>query len=155
MNNILVAIDFSDVTPKVIEQAAKIARCFSSKLWLIHIAAPEPDFVGYSTGPQCERDWIANTLREEHQYLQDRALELETKGIDVTPLLVQGATVETILKEASKLNAELIVIGSHKHGILYKTLVGSVGKQIIERATCPILMIPERDSASSQAIANS
>ena len=142
MDNILVAIDFSDITPVVVNKAAEIAKCFSSKLWLIHVAAPNPDFVGYSTGPQSKRDWRAKTLREEHRYIQDKALELEQSGIMVTPLLLQGATVETILQEAAKLNAEMIVIGSHGRGALYQALLGSVSTGIIRKASCPVLIVP-------------
>ena len=144
MDNILAAIDFSPITPTVVDKAAEIARCFASKLWLIHIAAPEPDFVGYGTGPQSKRDWRAKTLREEHRYIQDKALELEQSGIDVTPLLVQGMTVETILQEASKLKTDMIVIGSHGHGALYKALVGSVSAGIIGKASCPVLIVPAK-----------
>ncbi len=144
MINILAAIDFSEISSTVIDQAAAIAKSFSSKLWLIHVAAPEPDFVGYGTGPQTERDWRAQTLREEHRYLQDKALELEKAGIKVTPLLVQGATVETILNEAAKLKAEMIVIGSHSRSALYKTLVGSVSEGIVRQASCPVLIVPTR-----------
>ena len=143
MENILAAIDFSDITPIVVSKAAEIAKGFSSKLWLIHIAAPDPDFVGYDTGPQSERDWRAKTLRQEHQYIQDKALELEKSGINVTPLLIQGATIETILREADKLKTDMIVIGSHGHGALYKTLVGSVSEGIIRKASCPVLIVPK------------
>jgi nucleotide-binding universal stress UspA family protein len=144
VDNILAAIDFSDITPTVINKAAEIARCFACKLWIIHIAAPDPDFVGYGTGPQCERDWKAKTLRIEHRYIQDKALELEQNGIDVTPLLVQGATVETILQEAAKLKADMIVLGSHGHGAVYKTLVGSVSEGVIHKAFCPVLIVPAK-----------
>ena len=144
MKNILAAIDFSDVSVLVIDRAAEIARCFDSKLWLIHVAAPDPDFVGYDTGPQCERDWRATTLKGEHQYLHNKALELEQKGINVTPLLIQGVTAETILKEVSKLKADMIVIGSHGHGALYKALVGSVSEVIIKKACCPVLIVPAK-----------
>lgn len=76
MENILAAIDFSEISGTVIDKAAEIAQCCDSKLWLIHIAAPEPDFVGYDTGPQSKRDWRAKTLREEHRYLQAQAIKL-------------------------------------------------------------------------------
>jgi nucleotide-binding universal stress UspA family protein len=144
LNNILAAIDFSDVTLKVVDKAAKIAGCCGGKLWLIHVAAPDPDFVGYGTGPQHERDWRAKTLREEHRYIQDTALQLEQSGINVTPLLVQGATVETILDQAHKLNADMIVIGSHGHSAWYKNLVGSVSEAIIRQAWCPVLIVPAK-----------
>ena len=129
MENILVAIDFSDVSQKVVEQGMLLACAFDCKLWLIHIAAPDPDFVGYTTGPQFRRDLRAETLRDEHKYLQDKADELRKQNIDVTTLLIQGETVKTILKEAKKLNADTIVVGSHGHGALYKTLMGSVSER--------------------------
>ena len=144
MKNILAAIDFSDTTPKVVERAAEMAQSFACKLWLVHIAAPDPEFVGYGTGPQCERDWRAKILRKEHRYIQDQALQLEQRGIDVTPLLIQGATVATIIKQSSRLDADLIVIGSHGHGSVYKTLVGSVSEGVIRKADCPVLIVPDR-----------
>ena len=144
MDNILAAIDFSDVSPMVIEEAATIAQSFASKLWLIHVAAPDSDFVSFDTGPQCERDWKAQVLREEHRYIQDAALALEQRGINVTPLLIQGATIDTILQEASKLQAEMIVMGSHGHGALYKAIVGSVSEGVIRKAVCPVLIVPAR-----------
>jgi nucleotide-binding universal stress UspA family protein len=144
MKNILAAIDFSDVSARVINQAVEISQCFASKLWLIHVADPDPDFIGYGTGPQTERDWRAKILKDEHQYIQQQALELDRKGIHVTPLLIQGATAEAILKEASKLKANLIVIGSHGHNSFYKALVGSVSEEVIRKASCPVLIIPAK-----------
>ena len=144
MKNILAAIDFSDVSSRIVDKAAELAKSFGSKLWLIHVAAPDPDFVGYGTGPQCERDWRAKVLRKEHCYLHNKAAELDDRGIDVTPLLVQGATIETILKQASKLEADAIVIGSHGRGAFYKTLVGSVSEGVIRQALCPVLVIPAK-----------
>jgi nucleotide-binding universal stress UspA family protein len=144
MKNILAAIDFSDVSTRVIEQAVEISQSFAGKLWLVHVTDPDPDFIGYGTGPQTERDWRAKILRDEHQYIQQQALELDRQGINVTPLLIQGATAEAILKEALKLKADLIVIGSHGHNSFYNALVGSVSEQVIRKATCPVLIIPAK-----------
>jgi nucleotide-binding universal stress UspA family protein len=63
-------------------------------------------------------------------------------AVAVTPLLVQGATIKTILQEAIKLKSDMIVIGSHGHGALYKTLVGSVSEGVIRQASCPVVVIP-------------
>ena len=142
MENILVAIDFSDLTQKVIEQGKMMACAFDCKLWLIHIAAPEPDFVGYSTGPQFRRDLRAETLHDEHKYLQNKADELRKQGVDVTTLLIQGETVESILQEALKLEADSIIIGSHGRSALSKTLMGSVSEGIVRCAPCPVTIVP-------------
>lgn len=144
MDNILVAVDFSDATAEVVVQAAKQARAFGAKLWLVHVAPPAPDFVGYEPGPQVVRDQLADELRTEHRQLQELAKFLENEGVEITPLLLHGATVQTIANEARKLAAELIVIGSHGHGNLYRALLGSVSQGIVREAPCPVLIVSAR-----------
>jgi len=144
MKNILAPIDFSDITKEVIEQAANLARTFSGKLWLIHVALPDPAFAFYEKGLLSVRDSIAEELHEEHRQLQNIAKDIRNRGIDVNPLLVQGSTIEIILKEASKVKADLIVLGSHGHGALYTALMGSVTKGILSKAPCPLFIIPPR-----------
>lgn len=142
MNKILVAIDFSESTPLVIRQAMVLAQAISAKLWLIHIAAPDPDFVGYQTGPQTERDFMAHKYRDEHHELHEWAEKLREKEIDVTALLIQGATIETILEKAKSLAVDMIIVGSHGKSGLYKFLVGSVSEGILKNAQCPVLVVP-------------
>lgn len=144
MKKILVAIDFSESTPLVINQAMMLAQATDSKVWLIHIAAPEPDFVGYQTGPQTERDFMAHKFREEHREIQQWAEQLRQKGIDVVALLLQGATIEKILLEADKLAVDMIIVGSHGKTGLYKVLVGSVSEGVLKGANCPVLFVPTR-----------
>lgn len=145
MKNILCPVNYSNHAEKIINEAATFARAFGSKLWIIHVAAPDPDFVGHETGPQYQRDWIASKLREEHRYIQDEANRLEKEGLQVTPLLLQGATVETILHEIDKLNIDLVVMGSHGHGTFYSILVESVSKEVIKKVKCPVVIIPIRE----------
>jgi nucleotide-binding universal stress UspA family protein len=142
MKTILAPIDFSDVTGAVVESAAGIAKAFQASLYLLHVAPPDPDFVGYEPGPQSVRDTVAGKIRKEHHQLQELESGLKTKGVDVHALLVQGATVEKILQEAKRLQAELMVIGSHGHGALQKLLMGSVAQGILRKAPCPMLIVP-------------
>ena len=39
MKNLLVAIDFSDVTERVVSAAEELARAFGAKVWLLHVVA--------------------------------------------------------------------------------------------------------------------
>ncbi len=149
MKNILVAIDFSDVSHRIIEETSKIAGSIPCNLWIIHVAAPDPDFVGFAVGPQHVRDWRAAKLREEHQFLQDKAMELDEMGLAVTPLLIQGHTVESILSEAEKIDADLIAVGSHGHSALYEMFVGTVTEGLLHASARPLLIIPARRRVSN------
>ncbi len=142
MKNILVTIDFDVKTTLLIDNAHKLAKAFDSKIWLVHIATPDPDFVGYEVGPQYIRDSRAHELREEHRQLQNYAKELNKEGIEAEGLLIQGATIEMIIQESKKLHVDLIIAGHHKHNFLYNAFIGSVSREIIEVSKIPILIIP-------------
>jgi nucleotide-binding universal stress UspA family protein len=142
MKNILVTIDFNKNEELLIDKAFQLAEAFDSKLWLIHIAAPDPDFVGYEVGPQYIRDSRATELKKEHKQLQEYTANLEKKGVDSEGLLVQGATIEMIIEESKKLNVDLIIAGHHKHGFFYKAFVESVSSEIIKKSKIPVLIVP-------------
>ena len=147
MKNILVPVDLSGITARTINYSAKHARPLGAKLWLVHVAAPDPDFVGFEPGPQYVREHRADELKKEHQEIQDRAAALRSEGLEAEGLLVQGSTSATIIEEAARLEADLIVMGSHGHGALYKTFMGSVSQQVLGDSTIPVLIIPAREQA--------
>ncbi|MES9818322.1 MAG: universal stress protein [Candidatus Thiodiazotropha sp.] len=139
---ILVAVDLSESTVKILEKAEELAIALSAKLWLLHVAEPEPDFVGYEAGPQSVRDTLSQKFHDQHRQIQEIAQRMRENGIDATALLVQGSTVETILREASRLDVEMVVIGSHGRGAMYHLLMGSVTEGVFHAAKCPILVVP-------------
>lgn len=148
MGHVLATVDFSDLTQTIIEQAARLGRALECPVTLLHVAAPNPDFVGFEAGPDTVRDARAKELRDEHRDLLELATSLREQGVDAKALLVEGSTVETILREATRLSADLIVIGSHGHGALYEALVGSICEGVVRKATCPVLVVPHNRSSS-------
>ncbi|MGW8193820.1 MAG: universal stress protein [Desulforhopalus sp.] len=140
--NILACIDLSESTEKVVDTAAEMAKAVSAKLWLLHIAEPEPDFIGFHVGPQSVTDSYSKKFRREHRQVQDIADRLRAEGIETTALLVQGPTVETILAKAESLNAGMLIAGSHGRGAMYQLLVGSVSEGLLHGAKCPTLIVP-------------
>ena len=142
MKNILVAVDFNKNDQLLIEKANELASAFDSKLWLVHIAAPEPDFVGYKVGPQYIRDSRADELKSEHKLLQKYKSDLKRNGIEAEGLLVQGATIVMILEESKKLNVDLIIAGHHHNSFIYKALTGSVSGRVVRDSKIPVLIVP-------------
>jgi nucleotide-binding universal stress UspA family protein len=142
--NILVGVDFSDASEKVLARAEELAKSVSAKVWLLHVAEPDPDFIGYAPGPQSVRDAVAHEFHAEHRKIQELAGRFGESGLDTTPLLIQGATAETILKEAEKLAVDVIVVGSHGHSALHHLLVGSVSEGVLKGAQCPVLVVPTK-----------
>ena len=151
MKTILVPIDLSDISARVVEHAVRLSRAFTAELWLIHVAAPDPDFVGFRTGPQYVRDHRAEVLKQEHRELHELRDKLRADGVKAEALLIQGPTTETILEEAGDLDAELIVMGSHGRSGLFKALVGSVCEQVLRESRVPVYIVPAREQAEAGA----
>tara|TARA_B100000378_G_C17775989_1_gene318482 strand:- start:63 stop:509 length:447 start_codon:yes stop_codon:yes gene_type:complete len=142
MKNILVATDLKEHSDFLINVAESYGHAFNARLWIIHIAAPDPDFVGYDVGPQYIRDIRAEDLREEHQALYSKTQQLKEKGLDAEGLLIQGSTVETLLGEAKKLNGDLVVIGKADHGFFYNLIYGDTTSNIVKESPIPVLIVP-------------
>ena len=142
MKNILVAIDFKGNEQQVIDKAYEFAKALKAKIWLIHIAAPNPDYVGFEAGPQYIRDNRATQLKKEHKLLETYSDNLENKGVKAEGLLVQGATIEMIIEESKKLNIDLIIAGHSERSFLYKAIFGRVSRKIIKESNILTLIVP-------------
>ena len=144
MKTILVPIDFSDISSRVVNTAQELARSFGARLVLLHVSEPEPDFVGFEPGPVAVRTTVARDFRKEHQKLEELSAQASAGGLDVLALQIQGPIVDKVLDEADKQGADLIVLGSHGHGALFEFLVGSVTSGVLRAAKCPVLVVPAR-----------
>jgi nucleotide-binding universal stress UspA family protein len=122
--------------------AKRFAEAFNAKIWLMHVAAPDPEFVGYDVGPQYIRDSRAGELREEHRVIQEQTDWLKEQGCDAEGLLIQGATIEMIMEESKKLDVDMIMTGHHERSFLYNAFVGSVSAQIMKNSKIPVLIVP-------------
>jgi nucleotide-binding universal stress UspA family protein len=142
LQNILVAVDFGDGDQTLLEAALQMAQKFPAKIWIVHVAAPDPDFVGYEPGPQYIRDGRADVLKNEHKILHTYAEQMKNAGVNSEALLVQGQTVETILEEAAKLKINLFIAGTHKHGFLHRWLNTNAPIELAKRSKIPLLIVP-------------
>ncbi len=142
MSTIVAALDFSETTPEVLEQSKILARGLGSHLWLLHVEAPDPAFVGYEAGPQSVRDQVSREIHQDHQQLQELAQNCREEGIQTTALLLQGSTADTIVEKADELEAWFLVVGSHGRSGLSKLLMGSVSEAVVRKAPCPVVVVP-------------
>ena len=140
--NILAAVDFSPVTEQVLQSLEQIAAMSGAHVWLVHVAPPDPDFVGYGTGPEGVRSQVAVEHHERHLKVQGLAEQLRSKGVETTALLLQGSTIATIMKEADRLSASVIVLGSHGHGAVYNLVIGSTAEGVVRSSKVPVLLVP-------------
>ena len=142
IKNILVAIDFNDTVGELLSYSEGLAEKFGAKVWVLHVAEPDPDFVGFAPGPQYIRDFKAEEFREVHRTLQMYCDNFLSENIEKEALLIQGSTVEAVLEEAKKLNSDLLIVGTHKHSFLHNLLRESVSLELLKKGSIPLLAIP-------------
>jgi len=142
MKNIAVALDFSSSSEVLLDKAEQMASLFNSKVWLLHIVEPEPDFIGFGVGPLYIREDRAKAIRQEHVLLNGYKEALTAKGIETEALLIQGPTVNTLLDELKKLKIDLLIIGKKGHGAWYRAIIGSTFTGIIQKVDIPVLAVP-------------
>ncbi len=146
---LLAALDLAGTTPAVLREARIWAQRLSATLYLVHVAEPDPDFIGYEPGPETVRDAIARKFHREHQQLEAYARDLREAGVDATALLVQGATAETLLREADRLGVAALLMGTRAPGALRELFVGSTSKGVLHSSTRPVLLVPPRDAPTA------
>ena len=71
--------------------------------------------------------------------LADHPEDLERiAGIDI----IHGHPVARILEAADRLDADLVVIGSHGKGMVKYAFLGSVAEKLLRKSHRPILVVP-------------
>jgi nucleotide-binding universal stress UspA family protein len=147
MKSIIAPVDFSSVTERIILLTAKIASAFSSQVWLLHIENLNAAPADYSAGPESVRDTVADELKSNHRQLQHQAQRLSGLGIAVTPLLIQGETIESIVNYCDKHRADLVIMGTHGQSALRSVLMGSISSGVLNNVACPVLFVRSNNNS--------
>ncbi|SFI54832.1 universal stress protein [Halpernia frigidisoli] len=145
MINIVLPVDFSDATTKLLESAVKFAKETNGKIFLIHVAASDIGFaigdMGFQYFPEVEENEMKHELTELNN-LEKKVLE---HGVQCEHLMKQGVSGDIILDYASEKNADYIVMGSHGRSNMYDVFVGSLTKELTRKSQIPVLVIPIHD----------
>lgn len=142
MKTIVTAVDFSDATELVVAAALAQARAFGGGLHLIHVLEPEPAYTAYGFTPD---EFPA--VHAFHEEARKRA-EARLAGIAadapevVTRHLADGSPKQALLDYVKRVEADMVVLGSHGHGMVASLLLGSVAEGMVRKAVVPTLVIP-------------
>ena len=154
IKKILYATDLSDNAVHAFSYAAAIANRFEANISIVHVLEePSRNFNGLivqmlgedkweevrTQNIQKVRDTIAGRL---DAFCGRMADELKECPFIVDRVIVeQGVPFETILRLAGESNSDLIVMGSHGHGIVADAMIGSTARRVVRRSTLPVMTI--------------
>lgn len=150
MKKLLVPIDFSEGTEKVLQAAGELAGQLSAGLLLFHVVEPVATYVpvGASMDVLTATPPIDTVdLKDVEHRLEELGENARKKGITVHAAAIVGLAVDDIVAKAEAEGADYIVLGSHGHGALYHLFSGSVVTGVLRKAKCPVLIIPAREES--------
>jgi nucleotide-binding universal stress UspA family protein len=139
--NILLAYDGSKSGQKALLDCRDLAQWSQASLTLIAVTPLYMDLIGVEGGVY-DRS-LAEAEKEKYKKILDEGLsQLSAAGHQATGEVLLGETVDEIAKYASKISADLIVVG-HRHldGWAARWWRGSVSKSLIEHAPCSVLVV--------------
>ena len=134
---ILVAIDCSDESAQVLSRAAGVLSGNDGELHLIHVI--EPLALAYGADvPMDVTDLQSGLMKQARDTADTYAGRYQIPAENVHVEL--GSIEKTILDQADKLDADLIVVGSHTRSGL-ALLLGSTARGLVPGAHCDVLAV--------------
>lgn len=145
MKTIVAAVDFSNSTPGVIEMAVEMAKKFHTSLHIFHTVEPQPAYTAYGFTPDefpAMNVYQNEALLRAKKHLENLHSKVALELPNVVSELVEGSPLHQLLDYVEKSNADLVVLGSHGHGVVASLLLGSVAEGLVRKATVPTLIVP-------------
>ncbi|MEW6690768.1 MAG: universal stress protein [Pseudomonadota bacterium] len=141
---ILVPVDGSPVSARGMKEAIKLARAGRARLRLLHVVEEYAAFsspeVGANIGP------ILETLRDAGKHtLATVGRAARALGARPETALVEnagGRVADSIVEQAKRWRADLIVMGTHGRRGMNRMLVGSDAELVIRYSPIPVLLVP-------------
>ena len=133
---VLVAVDSSEHSEKVIQVASELAKRFGSEVLVLNVREV---VLATRSGPIGKE-----TPELSHTLVQQVAERLVKNGVNArgeTAKAVQSGAAKEILDEAKKFEADLIIMGTHGHSELAGLLLGSVASKVLRHAECPVTVV--------------
>ena len=145
---ILVAIDGSEHSEAVVDEIARRHFPAESQMRVISVVEPPYFPITYAGGGVDMQlyDVMESASHERACAAVETAaakLRADEKGrqLSVTTKVLSGSPKVVILEEADAFGADLIVVGSHGHGMLERFLLGSVSQAVAFHARCSVEIV--------------
>ncbi len=143
IRNILVPIDFSQMSTQGLETATPLARRFAASIHLAHVrqfdcagdcSAPAPPMPPFSLMTH-EQDEEKKVIKELNALAREYGL-----ASGICHVLGGAPAFDEICRAAEKIPADLVVMPTHGRTGLKHVFLGSTAERIVQHSPCPVLV---------------
>ncbi len=153
MNKILIALDFNPTSQRIAEVGYALAKAMNAEICILHVISnqtaylptvldPIMGYTGFVDLDTLHPEYSENLIKSAQEFL-DKAKE-HLGAINIETIVVEGDFSESILNTATKIKADIIVIGSHSKKWLETILLGSTTSQVLNHSNIPLLIVPTK-----------
>lgn len=138
INRILISVDGSSRSRRVVERAAEMAEKFQAKVVLLHVRQKVLDLLGEPYYQQVLNKYIHTA----EGIVAPLKMLLEERGIEHEVLILEGDPAEAVTVAAVDEKCDLIVMGTRGLSNLQGLALGSVSHKVLQTAECMVLIVP-------------
>ena len=137
--------DFSPASVAAFKKAVELAKTNNASQLIVHVLPALP-ILGDAYIPPATYDEMLRAQRAQAEKAMERLVKRARAagGRAAGTILDSGGVADQIARFAKRQRVDLIVMGTHGHGILARALLGSVAQQVINRAPCPVMTVKAR-----------
>lgn len=153
IEKILYATDLEPGSSSVFRYALSLAQKYEAKIAIVHAMEPLSTFgqklvelhISHEQSEQLHREArekVKGDILQRLEVFCEEELCRDPEGRDrISEILVmEGNPAEVILEEAEKKQADLIVMGTHRHTAVGEALLGSTAHKVVHRSEIPVLL---------------
>ena len=140
VKKILVPVDFSENSVKLLQHAVDTAGKSAASLVVLYVVEGIDKYSGLSI-PHISLSEVEKELVQSAQTKMELFLEehLESSPVPHEGVVLNGDIVDEINNYAAKEGIDMIIMGTHGYKGLEKVLFGSVAERVVKTASCPVL----------------
>ena len=142
IKRILVPVDFSDCSKKALAYAVPFAKQFGAEIVIAYVIQP---CIPVPEARAVDTNALLAQMRESGKSELEKLRRSITDDVKIVTLLRTGHPAEEIVKGAAEIDADLILLSTHGRTGLGRMFFGSVAEHVTRYATCPVLIVRERE----------
>lgn len=139
---ILVAVDGSEASRRGLAESLRLAKAQGAELSILHVV---PDIVRYTPVSAAPPADLFARLEESGRRVLDAARSSAAQqGVAAQTILAGSGgrnVADSIVRQARKRRADLVVLGTHGRRGLRRAVLGSDAEQVLRASQVPVLVV--------------
>lgn len=153
LEHLVVATDLSEISARALRLAGSLAKMLGARLTVLHVldvrglTAGFTEIDAYVDVGQVLESLDADAQRAVPAFVQRVGVP---EGVPVRTEIVHGVPVDEIVASAERLQADLLVLGTHGRSGFTRLFFGSVAEKVVRLAHRPVLTIGPESPADAE-----